>query len=205
MLDLSLVTSARACRQVADGRLVFLLDLCEQDSWPPSEPNHVRRTDPKYDDDEEYEMTLPASPWTYENGDLNPDLTPSNARGLSSMRRRGPVANVPPYHPDYVASTTAGDYNSSSVTDSDEERYSGGGPGHHIRRGSEGYEVQPVDREEILRRYIMTRGEEAGRYKRYVPEPDSASDSGVGGWEDGVDDDDIPIESGIIAQHEAIP
>lgn len=44
------------------------------------------------------------------------------------------------------------------------------------RRGSEGYEVQSIDREEILRRYIETRGEEAGRYKVYVPEPDTESE-----------------------------
>lgn len=46
-----------------------------------------------------------------------------------------------------------------------------------VRRGSEGYEVLPVDREEILRRYIESRGEEDGRYRRYVPEPPSESES----------------------------
>ena len=42
-----------------------------------------------------------------------------------------------------------------------------------VRRGSEGYEVRPVNREEILRRYIEDQGQEMGRYQTYVPEPES--------------------------------
>ena len=78
-----------------------------------------------------------------------------------------------------------------------------------MRRGSEGYEVRPVDREEILKRYIMSRGEEAGRFKRYVPEPGSDSDSGVGGWESGGDElpaeeDDSRVQNGIINSSSAL-
>ena len=48
------------------------------------------------------EFVLPASPWTYENGALNPHLAASNARLRSvSQRRAGPVSALPPYHPDY--------------------------------------------------------------------------------------------------------
>ena len=57
---------------------------------------------------------------------------------------------------------------------SDEFRYSEAG--HDVREGSEGYEVKPVDREEILRRYILSRGEEAGHYQRYISEPHSQSE-----------------------------
>jgi palmitoyltransferase len=58
-----------------------------------------------------------------------------------------------------------------------------------VRRGSEGYEVRPIDREEILRRYIE-QGQEDRRYRTYVPEPDSedsGDDSGV------VDHQDVQV------------
>ena len=103
---------------------VLSIDPEEQISWPPSDPNDQRRTDPEFDGDS----------------------------------------------------------------------YNGG---HIVRRGSEGYEIRPVDREEILRRYILSRGSEAGRYKRYVPEPDSESDSGLGNWDDGEGDDDIPVDTAM--------
>ena len=54
--------------------------------------------------DENHRFDMPSSPWTYENGDLNPALLPSGSRSrVTSMtkRRRAGVANVPPYHPDY--------------------------------------------------------------------------------------------------------
>jgi hypothetical protein len=38
----------------------------------------------------------------------------------------------------------------------------------------------------------MSRGEEVGRYKRYVPEPGSDSDSGLGEWDEREGDEDIP-------------
>lgn len=48
--------------------------------------------------------------------------------------------------------------------------------GSRIRRGSEGYEVRPTTREEMLERYLLEQGMEPGRYQRYVPEPDIESD-----------------------------
>ena len=47
-----------------------------------------------------------------------------------------------------------------------------------MRRGSEGYEVRSIDREQLLAEYIATRGQEAGHYRRYVPEPPSEPESG---------------------------
>ena len=48
--------------------------------------------------------------------------------------------------------------------------------GPKVRRGSEGYEVREETREEILRRYIESRGEEVGRYQRYVPQTPASSE-----------------------------
>jgi len=45
----------------------------------------------------------------------------------------------------------------------------------HMRRGSEGYELPPIDREAMLRRYIEEQVGEEGRYNVYVPEPESGS------------------------------
>lgn len=184
---------------------IFLDDA--QMSWPPQDPASHRygpHIDDADDDDEMEEQSgtgfeLPSSPWTYDTGSLNPDLEPSNARRRATEQQlrsrhkpkrngvnQGAIANVPPYHPDYVepshsskSGSTFGfvefgnddDYGSGS--DSDVQHYSG----HRVRQGSEGYEIKPINREEILRRYIASRGEEAGRYQRYVPEPASDSES----------------------------
>jgi len=40
-----------------------------------------------------------------------------------------------------------------------------------VRRGSEGYEVRQINREDMLQRYLEELGEE-GRYVRYIPQPD---------------------------------
>jgi len=47
-----------------------------------------------------------------------------------------------------------------------------------VRRGSEGYEVRSIDREQLLAEYIASRGQETGHYQRYVPEPPSEPESG---------------------------
>lgn len=74
---------------------------------------------------------------------------------------------------------------SDGEPDDDEYEYGKLGGMVRARRGSEGYEVRPVDREEILRRYIESRGEEAGRYNLYEPEPQSESESEEG--------EDVPL------------
>ena len=43
-------------------------------------------------------------------------------------------------------------------------------PGPRIRRGSEGYEVRPIDREQLLRESIEHHVAGLGRYNVYVPE-----------------------------------
>lgn len=54
-----------------------------------------------------------------------------------------------------------------------------------IRRGSEGYEVKSIDREEMLRRFIEGRVHEPGRYNVYQPEPASGPES--------EEDEDVPL------------
>lgn len=159
------------------------------ESWPPQDPTaHRPHSDFALDrgdssasgsEDDGPSLVLPDSPWTYANGSVNPNLQPSNAyRRASKQKGKGKtktgrtgrgVANVPPYHPDYVDPSIAAD---SEVSSGDED-YVVPASGHKVRRGSEGYEVKPVDREAILQRYIMSRGDEVGHYKRYKPEPAS--------------------------------
>jgi len=141
--------------------------------------------------DPNYTFSLPPSPWTYQNGSLNPNLEPSNARQRSVSQRRqpaisqGPSSALPPYHPDYNESQANLVYPASDASSSGEEyeeyeddafggRIAGGAV--RVRRGSEGYEVKPIDREAVLERFIESRTHEPGRYNYYDPEPDSESD-----------------------------
>lgn len=128
--------------------------------WPPEDPSDAHRFD-LHDEDEDAAdegFQLPDSPWTFENGSVNPSLQPSNA-----FRRRA------------VAMNAAGDDEDEDEVYEYREDYIP--RRRHIRRGSEGYEIamSPADKEEILRRYIITRGAEAGHYKRYEPEPSAPS------------------------------
>jgi hypothetical protein len=75
---------------------------------------------------------------------------------------------LPPYHPDYSEMNASEDSDSTSEDSDDVAPF--------VRGGSEGYEVQPVDREDMLRRYLKEIGEEPGRYHRYIPSPDFDSD-----------------------------
>jgi hypothetical protein len=134
-------------------------------TWPPHDPRTQRNLDLNHDEG----FILPSSPWTFENGSFNPILRPSNAqlRSSRSKRRRSKGASaVPPYHPDYEHSPSSSQYASSSSESDEVNDY----VGPRIRRGSEGYEIRPIDREETLRRFIETRGLEEGRYNVYVPE-----------------------------------
>lgn len=145
--------------------------------WPPR--------DPTLGVEERQDFVLPSSPWTYENGSTNPNLEPYNAHlrssASSSQRRRqqqstsAGASSLPPYHPDYQEGGTKEDADSdgySSIDESDD-----GSRGKPVmRRGSEGYEVRPVDREDLLRQYLQELGEEPQRYHRYIPQPNSDSE-----------------------------
>ena len=150
--------------------------------WPPEDPTR-HQTHPDYANGDDHELVLPDSPWTFENGSLNPALEPYNTRrrgpGLRNRAAKSSIAmqttdtsDVPPYHPDYGNGRSRPRYDTSSDEesgyDSDEMRYNGGGD-VSMNIGEEGYEVREIDREEILGRYIMSRGQEAGHYRRYDP------------------------------------
>jgi len=140
-------------------------------TWPPEDDTRP---------DEHFEFTLPSSPWTYENGSLNPELRPYNSQIRSSQSRKrhsintdNAVSDFPPYHPDYggVDRHSISSGSVSSDPDLREPEISGNGTASvRVRRGSEGYEVQSLDREEMLRRYIQDQVAEPGRYHVYALE-----------------------------------
>lgn len=160
-----------------------------QQPWPPSDPTK------EYD-----KWTQPDSPWTYDNDGPNPALMPSNSQLRSRKRGRrggsgdGGVSAVPPYHPDYEEAQDRQDdgdgdgayYHHANDDDDDDEgrrfaEYEHQRRTAHVRRGSEGYEVRAIDREQLLAEYISSRGQEDGYYRRYVPEPPSETESESGG------------------------
>jgi palmitoyltransferase len=143
-------------------------------SWPPRNPANSS-------EDLNNTLALPPSPWTYENGSLNPTLEPSNSRlrcaaSIAKKRRLqdqdSGKLSLPPYHPDYDGSNVK----HASEDDGDSPSADSNDAAPFVRGGSEGYEVQSVDREELLKRYLMEVGQEPGRYHRYVPSSDSDSD-----------------------------
>ncbi|KAI6135556.1 DHHC palmitoyltransferase-domain-containing protein [Pisolithus croceorrhizus] len=128
-----------------------------QHSWPPRAPGT-----------EKMPFKLPDSPWTYGNGNVNPDLRPSSSNTPKFYSRQAYTSALPPYHPDFEenSSPRPPQYLSSDL-DTDLE----GHGGVKLRHGSESYEVRPLDREEMLRRYIETQVSEEGRYQVYEPDP----------------------------------
>ncbi|KAI0695629.1 zf-DHHC-domain-containing protein [Cytidiella melzeri] len=154
-----------------------------EEEWPPKDPSVPGSN---------YTFKLPESPWTYQNGDLNPNLQPSSSgRRLSSStatrrktaRTKQPVSSVPPYHPDYRPPgddedrDDAFDESASSKYElSDDEERPLGQPRKLVRRGSEGYEVATIDREAMLRQHVVDHMGEPGRYNIYVPDFSSESE-----------------------------
>lgn len=110
---------------------------------------------------------------------MNPNLRPSNGelRQTSAQKRRRReqegASSVPPYHPNFQKSTEADLSDQDFSTDSDD--YDEVRPVRK-RLGSEGYEVKPIDREEMLRQFILEQAAEDGRYNRYEPQPASESE-----------------------------
>ena len=128
-----------------------------------------------------------SSPWTYKDNSLNPNLQPSNSH---SRRRNGSQASIPgasplpPYHQDYRLEEQGVYYPGNDEDDESSDEQDPTSRGHlHIRRGSEGYEIRPEEREEMLKRYLTELGEVPGRYVRYIPQPES----------EGSTSEDIPL------------
>jgi hypothetical protein len=129
------------------------------EGWPPR--------DPVLEHQKPFE--LPDSPWTYENGDFNPALRPSNTRQRPIDERsstRAYTSALPPYHPDFDHDAYPLQSHPAENDTDPEEEYEG----LRVRRGSEGYEVRPTNREEMLREYIQSEVERTGRYQVYQPE-----------------------------------
>jgi len=140
--------------------------FCEE--WPPREWN--------VDTAPMHRSVTESSPWTYNNESLNPNLQPSNSQSRRRNKSSLGVSPLPPYHPDYKEGNQDA-YNPGNDESEDEEETSSRGR-IHVRTGSEGYEIRPEEREEMLRRYLTDLGEEPGRYLRYIPQPENGeSDS----------------------------
>lgn len=170
------------------------IDTCSVDpdaeDWPPKDPG----ARPLPEVDPNYVFTLPESPWTYDTGNLNPNLHPSGSASTTRRRSRKsskpPISSVPPYHPDYKAPSDDGSF-SDTAPSTGETSGEDGIPEHPrrlVRRGSEGYEVRGIDREAMLRQYISEQMREPGRYNVYMPDPPSESED---------DDEDTPIASKV--------
>ncbi|KAF9778223.1 zf-DHHC-domain-containing protein [Thelephora terrestris] len=170
--------------------------------WPPEDPASRMA--------EDHTFTLPKEPWTYGNGAFNPDLHPSSSDGGLRGRRGSPASRqryaypypgedegrdgtypVPPYHPDHDGSQPPYEHLSrppyaDEDENEDDDHYDDRTQNRQfIRRGSEGYEVRPINREAMMRQYIvMDRVGEAGRYRPYVPER----------WESEDEEDDAAVE-----------
>lgn len=160
--------------------ITSFLPIDDGEQWPPRDPTAIRQDGP------EAEFQLPPSPWTYENGSLNPSLQPSSA-GLRKTRRskimsKGASA-LPPYHPDYREGEYTPDPQDlpDNNDSSEDDDYTGR---VRVRRGSEGYEVLPQGRDDMLRRYLEEMGEEDhSKYVRYIPEVGSDTE----------EEDDVPL------------
>lgn len=161
---------------------MILSAVTSADDWPPKEPNAYASVE----DDENHILELPSTPWTYDNGDLNPHLQPPSMRRRltsptkrhnGSLKKKNRISAVPPYHPDYRPPGEDEDFpdsiSSGSSADEEVQRHQ---PHRFIRRGSEGYEVHAIDREDMLRQHVVSQITEPGRYNVYVPDPSSESD-----------------------------
>ncbi len=142
--------------------------------WPPRDPEQYEPNN--------YDHLQSSSPWTYGYNALNPALEPttSSRRRFISKSRDSctPHDKVPPYHPDYSRGEKYqpgdNDDNSSlSSSDMEDDVPLGTIQGGRIRRGSEGYEIQAVSREQMLRQYLESVGEDYDKYIRYIPEVES--------------------------------
>lgn len=114
-------------------------------------------------------------------------LTRRRKQRNKSKNKGSGYSNLPPYHPDYQGPESEGEQGAESESASSVDGTNHGGG--RVRRGSEGYEFKPVDREEMLKRYLGQIGETPGRYHRYIPQVESESDN---------EEDNIPL--GLRAQ-----
>lgn len=58
-----------------------------------------------------------------------------------------------------------------------------------VRRGSEGFEVRGINREDMLREYVVDQIHDPGRYNVYVPETQSETEDD--------EDEEIPLSARV--------
>ena len=159
-----------------------VITVHDVEAWPPRDPALENRKP----------FQLPDNPWTYENGSVNPALRPSNGRPRPIDERssaRAYTSALPPYHPDFEHNAhPLQSYSTGGDTDPEEECQ-----GPKVRRGSEGYEVRPINREEILREHVQSEVERTGRYQVYQPEDVEYAEDYGSDSRDGISDDDRPL------------
>jgi len=153
-------------------RFTKMLGTEVQYSWPPCDPASTGK-----------QFKLPKSPWTYDNEGVNPNLRPSNSSTLAHGHQVYTSA-LPPYHPDFDGDCSPRARQSYSPDSSDiDDDYQG----IKVRRGSEGYEVHPLNREEMLRKYLEAEVSREGRYQVYGPDPSMGDDNDL------ISDEDTPL------------
>ncbi|KAG8895783.1 Palmitoyltransferase [Tulasnella sp. 403] len=174
--------------------LVFLIDPSVQEVWPPRDPTtYTEHSGPRLMGD---------SAFTYGTG-FNPALRPSNAqlRARHSQNHPHPAYDNDEHNDRATSSTPSREsFSSNEYPDAyprGSAKYDVDGQPEddgvrsgdvRVRRGSEGWEVRSMTREEIVQRYLAVRGmeddgrmggpdtvpilpvQEPGRYKHYIPE-----------------------------------
>lgn len=175
--------------------------------------------------DEDHVFTLPKDPWTFGNGSFNPDLHPGSSnrrlrgrRGSSASRQRQDVSYpgegretdgiyvVPPYHPNRDESQPSyGHFSRPPYMDEDDCYYEDK-PQHRqfIRRGSEGYEVRTIDREEMMRQYVDSQSHIAAftRAQERADRGEEDDNYGVSDEEGGADEGDNRVRDEEAVERE---
>jgi palmitoyltransferase ZDHHC6 len=101
---------------------------------------------------------------------------------------------LPPYHPDYQDNEDDDGFVESDDSEDDYDQEQANSP--RVRRGSEGYEVKSMDREQLLERYLRELGEQPGRYHRYIPQVYSDDDA----EEEGEEEDNVPLGQKVASR-----
>lgn len=145
----------------------MLIDGEYTGQWPPEAPSTRM--------EENHVFSLKREPWTYGNGSFNPDLHPGSSNSRLRERRGSPAKRhainrsdeggemdetyaIPPDYPDHDEPGPSYEHFSRppyADEDEDDDSYEDMPQRRQfIRRGSEGYEVRSIDREEMMRRYV---------------------------------------------------
>ena len=161
-----------------------ITDPSVQYDWPPQDPSRLPNPPPP---------SATASAFVYGNDGFNPALRPTSsvmrARHLSNKGDK--MAHELESSEDEGASSSPerylSDYDDEGLGPADYEADQRRRLGSRVRRGSEGWEVQPAASWgaglDDVERGVVRPWEDPGRYQMYEPEVDDGQDSD--GWGDG--------------------